>query len=360
MSEEQIAQSTSQSAGVQPRSGLAKNPMSWFARFTLFATFILAGCGIALAGFLYQQLIQNSPLEKAMIENSAARTAISESLEVRLFRAEAAMELRQMASQDKLSETIEERLSQAEETLQTGLELVTASKPTTPKKWRLAEAGYLVREANRRLMMQRDSELALLALANAEQILQDLGEFAPFALRAKLADDIASLQRINTVDLEATYIRLETLKSDVPNGFPSQKIIASKQSANTQQVEAWWQQILNRLESLIKISMLVEQAQSQELPKLLPSREVAKLANLRIKLSLEQAQLALLQGQQQIFRASLLQAKQTAEEYFDTSELGAKNLLAEIEVLSALVLKPELTDLSSLLVMMSNLEAGRE
>ena len=339
---------------------LSKNRMSALGRFFLFLTFVLAGCGLTLAGFLYLQLVQESPLEKAMAENDKARQIFSARMADQLSSAQSILEKGQRELRSDLEGQIEQRLSNAEADLQTGLELVTANKPTTPNKWRLAEAGYLLREANRRLVMQRDTVFALRALTSAEEILRDLGDLAPFPLRAKLADDIASLERIKTVDIEAVFIRLETLKDDIPNGLPKQGVVAAAAPASVPQAQVWWQQILDRIKGLIRISRLVEQAESQELAKILPTQEVATLASLRIKMAIEQAQLGLLQEQEQIYKTSLLRAKATTLEYFDANGVLEVKLLANIQALLAIDLTPDLIDLSGSLEMLSKAEANAE
>ena len=362
MHEEQIVESKDSdlSAEVQPKpqptpmskNKVSKNKMSSAGRFFLFLTFVLAGCGLALAGFLYLQLIQNSPLEKALAESNAARQSLSVKVTDQVSSAKNTMQQRQLALEDQLKEKIEQRLSQAEQDLQAGLELVTASKPTTPHKWRLAEAGYLFREA--------DTVFALRALASAEKILQDLGDVAPFALRAKLADDIASLQRIEVVDIEAIFIRLETLKGDTPELGSLQNIAVTSDPVVTPPTQIWWQQILDKLKDLVRISFLVEQSENHEFPKLLPTQEIATLASLRIRLAIEQAQLALLQGREQIYHASLLRAKETTIEYFDINGSRQKELLKNIAELSALDLNPQLIDLSASIAMLDKIEAELE
>ena len=62
----------------QPKEGsLSQNRISASGRFFLFLTFLLSACGLTLGGFLYLQLIQESPLEKAMVENDKARQIFS-------------------------------------------------------------------------------------------------------------------------------------------------------------------------------------------------------------------------------------------------------------------------------------------
>lgn len=339
---------------------LSKNRMSASGRFFLFLTFVLAGCGLALAGFLYLQLIQDEPLEKAMARSDEARQILSEKITDQVTSAKSAMQQRQLALQNQLEENIQQRMSKAEADLESGLELVTASKPTTPNKWRLAEAGYLLREANRRLLMQRDTIFALRALTSAEEILKNLGDLAPFPLRAKLADEIASLKRIKVVDVEEIFIRLETLKGDIPNGLSKQDDATAIKPISASPVQVWWQQILDRVEGLVRISTLVEQAEHQKLTKLLPTQEVATLATLRVRLAIEQAQLGLLQGQEQIYQVSLLRAQATTLEYFDANGAREMAFLANVEALLAIDLSPDLTDITGSLEMLSKAEAAVE
>lgn len=341
-------------------TALSKNRMSGFGRFFIFLTFVLAGCGLTLAGFLYLELIRDRPLERAMIKNDEARQTLSSKVTDQVSAAKSTMEQRHFALQNQLKEKVEQRLSKAETDLQDGLKLVVASKPTTPNKWRLAEASYLLREANRRLIMQRDTVFALRALTGAEDILKGLGDIALFPVRAKLADDIASLKRINVVDVEEVFIRLETLKEDIPSGLSNQSSNANARSVSAPPGQVWWQRILERIKGLVRISTLAEPVENQELLKLLPTQEVATLARLRIRLAIEQAQLGLLQDREQIYQASLRRAQATILEYFDPRGAREMTFLVFINELLAINLRPELTDLSGSLEMLSKAEAAAE
>ena len=106
----------------QPKeASLSKNRMSASGRFFLFLTFVLAGCGLTLAGFLYLQLIQDSPLEKAMVENDKAREIFSAKVTDQLSSAQSILEKSQRELKGDLEGQIEQRLSNAEADLQTGL-----------------------------------------------------------------------------------------------------------------------------------------------------------------------------------------------------------------------------------------------
>jgi uncharacterized protein HemX len=315
---------------------------------------------LALGSFLYTQLVQDDPIKKLVNESSEAREALSRGFLDNIESLKTTVEARHSSLEAQLQSEIKQRLKKAEEELQAGLETVTASKPTTPARWRLAEATYLVREANRGLVMRRDKEYALEALVAASQILQNLGDFAPYSLRISLSDNIASLQRIDTIDVEETYIRLETLKRFVPTGAINGSADSPSEVVSAATIKPWWQHVLDRLNNLIKISVLVEQSNSQARAKFRPSEEMVDLTNLQIGLAIDRAQLALLQRRPKLYRVSLISAKNAVLKQFGSSGLSETLFLRDVESLLGLELNPPLTDLQGTLTLISNLERGTQ
>ena len=86
---------------------------------------------------------------------------------------------------------------------------------TDRKDWLLAEAEYLLRLANQRLIMAGDVVAATALLNSADSILLELDEVSLHSARAAVATDLAALRAVPKVDVEGLYLRLAALIEQV-------------------------------------------------------------------------------------------------------------------------------------------------
>ena len=107
-------------------------------------------------------------------------------------------------AQNLLLERTQSRLSDA-------IKQVEAGRNTSEADWRLAEAQYLLRLANQRVLMEQRPEGALSMLRTADKVLAELDDVSLYGLRQSLAQDIAKLEAVPKLDVEGTYLRLAAL-----------------------------------------------------------------------------------------------------------------------------------------------------
>ncbi len=100
----------------------------------------------------------------------------------------------------------------AEEALAQALERAANPKPPPEPDWKLAEAEYLLRLANHRVLMERDIRTALDLLKSADDIVRDLDDFALYEVRATLAEEIQSLEQAREVNVSDIHLRLDAVK----------------------------------------------------------------------------------------------------------------------------------------------------
>ncbi|MEC8482939.1 MAG: uroporphyrinogen-III C-methyltransferase, partial [Pseudomonadota bacterium] len=100
--------------------------------------------------------------------------------------------------------------------------------------WLLAEAEYLIRLANQRLLLDKDTRSAISLLSNADTILAGLEDPLMFATRKAVAQDIQALKSVTSFDIEGRYLQLSALYDQVatlPQREPSKAWLAQQASA---------------------------------------------------------------------------------------------------------------------------------
>ncbi|MCK5892953.1 MAG: uroporphyrinogen-III C-methyltransferase [Endozoicomonadaceae bacterium] len=178
--------------------------------------------------------------------------------------------------------------------------------------WLLAEAEYLLRMANQRLLMMRDIKSARILLSQADQLLITFDESCLFQVRDVLSTEIAALRAIEHFDLEGTWLAINALIGRIdklpflpPNEFksaPSEPLFGARARANTWQ-EHLQATVVDTWDAFTR-QFRIRTDRSEVVTALLsPSEEMYLRQNLR--LMLEQAQLALLQGKKRLYQESL-------------------------------------------------------
>lgn len=175
-----------------------------------------------------------------------------------------------------------------------------------------AESEYLVRLATQRLALAHDAEGALTLLTAADAALRDIRDTDVHAARAALAADSARLRQVAMVDVESVYLRLAALPAQVDRvatGIDTPKkragndaSVEEKNTADLDTDASWWQRLTGVLKTLVN----VRHVDTPLAP--LVTRGEKQFAVQNFRLLIEQAQLALLQRQGDIYRHSLTQA----------------------------------------------------
>ena len=88
---------------------------------------------------------------------------------------------------------------------------IAAFSANDHESWLRAEAQYLLRLANQRVVMARDTDSALALLDSADGILRQLDDVSLHDVRAAVAAEQAALRAVPKVDVEGIYLRLSAL-----------------------------------------------------------------------------------------------------------------------------------------------------
>lgn len=236
------------------------------------------------------------------------------------------------AQQEEDLANLQTQVANLELELNSQRERLQALSTTSREDWLLAEAEYLLRLANQRILTERQSKNAISLLESTDGILKDLDEAGLFPVRKALANDITQLRAAGIVDKEGIFLKLESLISlvqelQVPVAGPAEEGIPGHETQNRP-----WYEILasNALSALKKLSGIVriEKLEVKADRRLLPSEQ--QILRITVRLALEQAQMALMREEQAIFAASVERARALVAENFQADE-KAGTVIAELD-----------------------------
>ena len=305
----------------------------------------LAACGGV--GYLYYELVHKDPHAPLLegLERTAARSGDElANLERTVNERLAILEGRQSEALGSALATFDERMQAAEQGFANSLSQVINAAPPSEREWKLAEAAYLLRVANHRLLMERDARLALSMLEAADQILAELDDFSLHAVRAALADEMMALKRVRGADVQGLYLTLEAIKNQLatlPIAVP-EYLAQQPQMADAPADADFWQVLTDRFFSLFSFR---EVGRDGLRPLLAPDESVYLEQNIR--LTLEQAQLAVLKRHQDVYQASLTNARAWVDAYLAGDSQDVRDFVTAIDELLAVDLAQPLPDISA-------------
>ena len=347
--EPQTLASADERPTAQPKSGRA------LAALALLIA-LLAAAG---AGYVFWQWWQaeqeaaandwQGTLAAALDETAQARNA-ADTARAELERALGELRARDSEVAQLLAESARQR-----EALANALASQAGTAKTAPGTWRVAEAEYLLRIANHRLLMERDASGARHLLQLADDILRESEDFAYHDVRALLAEEITALAQFTDADVQGVFLRLEAIKGalrQLPLRLP--EYIAATGGETNEQTDAispppappaepasMWATLAQRLTGLVRFRQHQRDARRPLLPP-----EQADYLHMNLRLALDRAQLAALRHDAEVFRVSLTEANEWLATFVDARGPAATNMAAELNELLQTDLAGELPDIS--------------
>jgi uroporphyrin-3 C-methyltransferase len=307
----------------------------------LFLLLAISGLGVA-GWWFYQfqhQLQQKAPLVQESLERQQADIQrLEEQLaEERRERQGQQAALNQVASELQLNINNHARRLR---------ELSTTSRTD----WLLAEAEYLIRLANQRLLTERNTKNAIALLITADEILRDLDEVDLLAVRGALAKSITALRMSSSVDREGLYLQLKALNEQLvqlpliaPELLEGDRVTLETESVTD---DGWRGQLLKGFYRAVDgVSELIRVRRRNAPLEPLLSPEEDQFLRHNLGMMMEQAQLALLREEQAVYQASLAKAKKWLGDYFDLNE-GARQLVEQLSQLEKQNVVQQLPDIS--------------
>lgn len=319
------------------------------AILVLLLLLLLAAAG--WAGWWFYQLQQQEPVVNTVQQNLESQQQDIKRLEQRLDD-ERAERQNQQQSQAALNQSISDIQLSINSHARRLRELSTTSR----SDWLLAEAEYLIRLANQRLITERNTKNATSLLVTADGILRDLDEVDLLPVRKALAKSITALRSTQMVDREGLYLQLSALSEQLVN-LPlmapelDEEVSVDVETEVTEAKngsisEEWRERLFQSFNSALESASDLIRVRRRDAPlEPLPSVEEDQQLRHNLAILLEQAQMALLREEQAIYQVSLEKAQAWLNNYFELNE-SAIPLVEQLALLEQENVVQQLPDIS--------------
>ena len=241
----------------------------------------------------------------------------------------------------QLFDSLPSRLSNLESSM-SSLQGVSAGARNT---WLLAEAEYYMQIANAQLQLAGNPHLATLALGMADERIVQLSDPALTEVRQAIADELAALEVMDKPDIQGITLTLSSL-ARVVDSLPLRQLAEAKADENAEidpdlsGVDRAWASVKGAVSGLVKVTGPDQTA----IPLLTPDAVYFLRTNLTLQL--QAARLALLRGEQAVFRQSLDDAAAWLEQYFDAESAQVGSALETIDEIRGGMLAVTTPDIS--------------
>lgn len=236
-----------------------------------------------------------------------------------------------------------------------------------PKEWRVAEVEYLLRIANNRLLMERDTQAADQMLASADAILEELDDYALHDVRAVIAEERMTLVNTTAANAQSIFLTLEAIKDALPElplkqpeYFDSSEGELTEASRNEPEAvtgpetDSFGAALQKRFLGLFEY-----RTRESVAPRPLIRPEEALYLELNLRLALERAQLAMLRGDQTLFATSLNSTREWLDQYIDPDHAVTRRIAEDLDRLVGLDIEQPMPDISRSLSRLRELQGGQ-
>ncbi len=336
----------------------AKAPRNRAGSLALLLVLLLAGAAGFGAWYLWQEL-QELRTEREAFASASEVRQLEEQLSTASRQAQEAQARLAALAQDR-AELDQELVRQQEalgeltnnqQALAQRMSRIDAMAEAYRSDWTRAEAAYLARIAVHRLRFHRDVDAALDALRMADALLAELGTEA-IAQRQAVNRAVERLLRVEMPSTEELATRLDALLDVLPSLPLVREVERTENEPMTPDPAAAedWREALNRAWARFKETLgelVIVQRERDVVPLLAPPERYFLFQNLR--LGLQSARLALLNGDPSLYRRSLQQSEEWLAEYYDREDPRVEAVRQELRSLAEVAIAPALPDIEPVL-----------
>lgn len=340
------------------QSGTAKTNLA--VKFLLLLL-ILAVLALAAGGvFLFQQQRHGSEASQTIFNQiQLDQQQLQESLQ----QLDSRISAQRSAEQENLA-TLQGQLENLTTQQTQQAQQLHRMSTTDRSDWKLAEAEYLLRLANHRLLIAKETSGAAALLQAADDVIRDLDDMGLFKVREAIGIDLAAVRAVPDVDITGTYSRIHGLATQVDQ-LPL--VINAKQSVHSDEqpdnvdpnanfTTRAWQRLQNAWQKMKQVLSIRSYDYRSE--PLLPPEQYFYLRQ-NLKLQFDQAQAALLTRNEQLFQSSLANASEWLSRYYQRNAPAVKAVLDTLQDLHHLNLQQALPDISGSLRALQHYQKSR-
>ncbi|MDR7088528.1 MULTISPECIES: uroporphyrinogen-III C-methyltransferase [Cellvibrio] len=319
-----------------------KNHTGSFALLWLFVVLIVAA--ICFGGLF-------------VLQQSKSQQQIIDSLRTQVEQQAQAIETRQQLLEDNLDKEFVEQQASIQTNLNDLAEQVDSNNArllslssVNRDEWKLQEAQYLLRLADQRILLEKDSQNALALALSADDVLRDIDQADLVGVRKLLAEEIAVLKLAGVIDREGIYLRLSALSNQIdaipfiePLGVQEEVLeedVIPADETFKQKLTRNFYALMHKLGSYVRV-----RDHGKTINAVLPPSE-QKYLQQNLRLMLEQAQVALLRNEEGIYQESLVKAQNWINQYYSLNEKAAA-VLEELQSLQQEEISPDLSNFSN-------------
>lgn len=256
-----------------------------------------------------------------------------------------------LKAQEKMLSGEREKMQTREAELRASVADIHKRIGASGTQWMVAEAEYLLRLANNRLTLARDTATARAALVLADQRLRDTRDPGWNGVRAQIARDISALDNARLPDIAGLSARLSALAAEVPKlklagttlGGVARRP-ADRADTATPRGKRSWNTLLDDLWAGFKQTVRIRRNDKPVQAMLPPEQQFFLYQNLR--LYLESARLAVARGDRKLYSDSLDTVLKWLNSYFDPNDAHSRALRKAVSELHAIDVAPPLPDIS--------------
>jgi len=228
--------------------------------------------------------------------------------------------------------------------------------------WTLAEVEYLLRIASESLQLRRDKRTAVAALKSADARLRELADPQLLPVREQLARELNQLREVPDVDFDGIALQLADHLQQITR-LPVTGSRYEPPKPDTTQFDATrtagnWRDLPQVIWSALRELFHVREHDQPVGPMLPPERVWFLRENLRLQLAA--ARLALLREDPRSYRQALQTATTWLKKWFDVEDPAVTVMVAGLEALAAVDIRPELPDISVSLQRLRQLQKKHE
>lgn len=302
----------------------------------------LAGLAVGGYGVLQQQRLVGLDQQFGHLQTMTGQTreqldalaARDAQLESRLGGLERQPLADELAAQQRLLATLQGDQQQLSARVE---QVLGASR----ESWRLAEAEHLLRMAMLRLSALQDVQSATQLLVEADLILQKQDDPGAYAARRALLDGLEALRSLPALDRTGLFLQLGALRGQTAQLDALAPEFRLSEAAATPTDAAFWERWRDELSRYVRIDL-----DSDAHVRPLLAGQSLKQVRLALSLAIEQAQWAVLNGNAEVYRQSLEQARSLLDDLFSSDNLQSRALaerLGELAGQPVAVVLPDLT-----------------
>jgi uncharacterized protein HemX len=218
----------------------------------------------------------------------------------------------------------------------------------------LAEAQMLLRFAQQRLDLARDVPSAIELFLAADTLLREINDPALATVRRTLAGEVAQLQAVPVIDVSGLFVQLSEQAARIESFIvastaAAQDFSVAPAAAETAVANSWWAGVKQTLGEYF----VVTRGTGQVLPQLDASEQFQLRA--LVQLHIEQAKLALLRAEPELYQAALNDALGTSRRWLRSEDGSFDDFVAVIEALRDMPIVADIPAVGQTLVALQQL-----